>query len=237
MRKTIVSIVLSLVMATIPAFVSLGAGWTQDTTGWQYIQEDGNSIKSNWFQDVNGKWYYFEETGYIAHDKWINNTYYVDSNGVMLANTTTPDGYWVGPDGKYVPQNRSSNVYNETYEYYKGGIHCIADVTIVYPDQFRGPKSGITHKINGFSIDKDGNLYVNVTYVPGSSFGIYSSRHFNFSIKRTVNNKDTTSTDMLYLYANSGTTNEFVMNLQANGTYLQSGIDTMYIAYTIRFSN
>lgn len=237
MRKRVITLVLALIMLAVWMVPSYASGWAQDTAGWKYVQEDGSLKKSQWFQDVSGKWYYFEKSGYIAHDKWIDNIYYVDSNGVMLVNAKTPDGYWVGADGKYIQPSSSNHVYNSTYEYYKGGIHCIADVNIVYPDQFRGPKSGIAHSINGFSIDKDGNLYVNVSYVPGSSFGIYSSRSFNYSVKKTVYDQDVTSTERLHLYANSGTTNEFVMNLKANSAFLQGGADTMYITYTIRFTS
>ena len=30
---------------------------------------------------------------------WIDDKYYVDENGVMLTNTTTPDGYQVDKNG------------------------------------------------------------------------------------------------------------------------------------------
>ena len=59
-------------------------GWVQHDGFWYYFNEkkNGRAIKNDWFQDPeSGKWYYF------------------DNDGHMLVNTTTPDGYKVGPDG------------------------------------------------------------------------------------------------------------------------------------------
>ena len=60
------------------------SGWKQDNTGWWYQYSDGSYIKSTWFQDADGTWYYFSADGY------------------MLANTTTPDGYYVNASGIWV---------------------------------------------------------------------------------------------------------------------------------------
>ena len=44
----------------------------------------------------------------MQKNKWIGN-YYVGVDGTMLKNTITPDGYYVGADGKYVPSNTNIN--------------------------------------------------------------------------------------------------------------------------------
>lgn len=54
--------------------------WIQDSTGWWYQNPDMSYPKSTW-QEIDGKWYYFNENGY------------------MLENTVTPDGNKVGADG------------------------------------------------------------------------------------------------------------------------------------------
>lgn len=60
--------------------------WFQYDDGtWIYLDNDGYTLQSTWFQDVDGKWYYFDEYCYMLHD------------------TTTPDGYYVGSDGAWVP--------------------------------------------------------------------------------------------------------------------------------------
>lgn len=46
------------------------------------------------------KWCYFDNVGYMVHDKWIGD-YYLGSDGAMLTSTVTPDGYRVDASGKH----------------------------------------------------------------------------------------------------------------------------------------
>lgn len=55
---------------------------TDTISSWHYSYPDG-SIKEGWVQD-GGKWYY------------------VNNNGAMLKNTTTPDGYKVNKKGEWI---------------------------------------------------------------------------------------------------------------------------------------
>ena len=71
--------------STINNKVNLGPGvskgWEPVDTGWKFKQEDGSYLTNSWKQDTNGKWYYLNEDGW------------------MLKDTTTPDGFYVGADG------------------------------------------------------------------------------------------------------------------------------------------
>ena len=58
-------------------------GWQNQGYGWWYQRANG-SYPSNGWEMINGIWYYF------------------DANGYMLANTTTPDGYYVDENGAWV---------------------------------------------------------------------------------------------------------------------------------------
>ena len=73
-------LVLSLFM-TIPAWAG---EWKLDNTGWWYLNDDGSYPSSQWME-IDGKQYYFGSDGY------------------MLSNTITPDGYLVGTDGAWIP--------------------------------------------------------------------------------------------------------------------------------------
>ena len=59
------------------------AGWENGPLGWLYQNPDG-SYASNAWELINGAWYYF------------------NSNGTMLENGITPDGFMVGADGAWV---------------------------------------------------------------------------------------------------------------------------------------
>ena len=61
----------------------LQEGWEQTAGGWKYRQTGGNYVSNGWFQAPDSKWYYFG----------------IDS--VMLADTTTPDGYHVDSSGAW----------------------------------------------------------------------------------------------------------------------------------------
>lgn len=66
-------------------------GWIKDNGIWYYLhnQADGSQghMYTGWHL-IDGKWYYFSEG-------------MKQPQGAMLANTTTPDGYEVGPDGAW----------------------------------------------------------------------------------------------------------------------------------------
>lgn len=66
-------------------------GWYMDPTDnvWRYIQKNGYYMSNGWMQDTDGKWYYFNLAAY------------------MVADDTTPDGYYVGPDGVWDGQPSS----------------------------------------------------------------------------------------------------------------------------------
>ena len=61
----------------------MATGWRTLSDGWYYFMQDtGYMLKNNWME-TNGIWYY------------------LGSNGAMLTNTTTPDGYYVDASGAW----------------------------------------------------------------------------------------------------------------------------------------
>lgn len=75
-------------------------GWVQDNVGWWWRNADG-SYPTNTWKEINGKQYYFGSDGYMLHD------------------TTTPDGYTVGSDGAWIetPETEEDlEVDKEAYE-------------------------------------------------------------------------------------------------------------------------
>ena len=64
---------------------SESAHWERNEKGWWVVNPDGSYIVNAWYQSpASGLWYY------------------LGSDGYMLTNTTTPDGYFVGEDGAWM---------------------------------------------------------------------------------------------------------------------------------------
>lgn len=101
--------------------------WIKDEQGWWYKRFDGTFPKGTMeaiegktycFNDsgymvtgwdkIGSNWYYFKPgSGYMVTNQWVGD-YYLGSDGVMLVNTTTPDGTKVDENGKRISGSDSS---------------------------------------------------------------------------------------------------------------------------------
>ena len=61
------------------------AEWKQDNQGWWNTK--GSSYSTGW-ENINSKWYYFGQDGYMAHDTIIDG-YNIGSDGAWIQNITT----------------------------------------------------------------------------------------------------------------------------------------------------
>ncbi|MDO5100578.1 MAG: G5 domain-containing protein [Eubacteriales bacterium] len=77
--------------------------WVEDRKGWKYVFKDGYFYQDGW-TTVSEKRFHFKKDGYLSVSTWIKNEY-VDHNGFVLKNTTTPDGYRVDADGQWIKAN------------------------------------------------------------------------------------------------------------------------------------
>lgn len=75
----------------------ISEGWKQDSVGWYWLNTDGSYPKNEW-KEINGKYYYFGSDGYMLHD------------------TTTPDGYTVNENGEWIMETGSSNKQSKYYD-------------------------------------------------------------------------------------------------------------------------
>lgn len=105
--KRLLAIVIATATMASQAMPAMAAEWKQNEIGYWY-QEDNGSYPTNSWKWINGRCYYF------------------DSNGYMLASTTTPDGYTVDATGAWtvngVVQTQSTGQtsgavhHNENYD-------------------------------------------------------------------------------------------------------------------------
>lgn len=82
----------------------IGGHWCLDNRGWWYEYPDHTYPRNCW-QAIDGLWYCFDEVGYLRYGwiYWNDKWYYCNEKGALLANTRTPDGYYVGGDGVWIP--------------------------------------------------------------------------------------------------------------------------------------
>lgn len=111
--------IFSLLLSLLIPFVAYGAKegmgsleYTAQKQVWIYYtgEEDdqGYSIRlTNQWKQVWDNWYYFDEEGISKQSTWAEidgKWYYFDEYSIMLHDTTTPDGYYVGSDGAWVQE-------------------------------------------------------------------------------------------------------------------------------------
>lgn len=87
-----------------PSIQSQDGYWCLDQYGWWFRNNDGSYTRNNW-QIINGLYYFFNESGYMRTGwiPWNGRWYYCGPDGALWANRRTPDGYYVGGDGVWIP--------------------------------------------------------------------------------------------------------------------------------------
>lgn len=85
-------------------------GWQQDANGWAWKTHGGN---------LSAGWHWID-----GNCDNVSECYYIDGNGYMLANTTTPDGYQVNADGQWV---ENGTVKTRLFAADLGDLHPEAD--------------------------------------------------------------------------------------------------------------
>ncbi|OUC52588.1 hypothetical protein B7939_01300 [Eggerthia catenaformis] len=156
-----------IVKAKAPAKPS----WKKNSKGWWYEYSDGSYPKNEW-KIINDKWYHFDKYGYMDESKWIGN-YYVGSDGAMLSDCVTPDGYTVDSTGKWDGRPKATGVL--CYAPYTGNSWRIDEVlrSIGVPESLRGSwtKRKAVAKANGIS-DYEGTASQNLRLIALAKKGI-----------------------------------------------------------------
>lgn len=115
LKKILVTVIIISTMFTIPA---MAGEWEGQADGrWKYLEEN-SYISDQWFKDTDGSWYHFDENGYMQCNQWAMDDgawYYLGADGKLLTDSSTPDGYYVGPDGIWVESIPQESEEPEAY--------------------------------------------------------------------------------------------------------------------------
>ena len=88
MKKVLVT---AAIMTAAMNMTVFAAGWQQNANGWWYAT---NESGTEWYADG---WQWID-----GNQDGTAECYYFDENGYILANTVTPDGYYVNADGAWI---------------------------------------------------------------------------------------------------------------------------------------
>lgn len=104
MKKTLWAAAAALLLSLASATAAFAGTWVSDQAGTKYQNTDG-SFATGWITAEDAKYYY------------------LDSNGYLVTNTTTQDGYRVGTDGAWTSDTASRFVGKwGPFKYATGGF-------------------------------------------------------------------------------------------------------------------
>jgi glucan-binding YG repeat protein len=98
---------------------AMATGWQNIDGKWYHFDASG-AMQTGW-QQIDGSWYYFDGSGAMYANRWCGD-YYLGSSGAMLTNAWPPDGYYVGSDGRWIPDSADSSYESILADYSAGGL-------------------------------------------------------------------------------------------------------------------
>lgn len=154
MRKLLNFISICLMITMLFSIPTYAGQWEQDSIGWRY-QDDNGTYKIGWYQDIDGKWYYFDE-----------------QSKYMLSDTITPDGYKVSETGEWIKGDENKIISYNGYEnkvelevssydspYGAEPLGYTVPVTVYYNNNYANRYGG-NIKIGNVAVSKDGLAYI-----------------------------------------------------------------------------
>ena len=129
-RKRLLVAALAVCMAFMAGLPAQAAATVQGKkVGW--IQEEGQTyycdpstlqnVRGKW-QQIAGKYYYFDKAGRLVRNKWVGN-YHVGNTGELDRNKWIGK-YFVGEDGKWIKKFKGGwyKINKKWYYYTKAGV-------------------------------------------------------------------------------------------------------------------
>lgn len=112
-RTKTAAVITAAAALALGSAVTSFAAWNQVDGEWIFTDSSGNRVTNEWRQSGN-YYYYLGSDGIMARDEWVDDTYYVNEDGVRLSNmwihseegenAPNSDGGWfyLGENGRAV---------------------------------------------------------------------------------------------------------------------------------------
>ncbi|MDR3596443.1 cell wall-binding protein [Clostridium sp.] len=130
-------IVMGLITTSILGVTSVGASaeWKKDSYGWWYSK--GSSYSTGW-DNIGGKWYYFDGSGYMKTGWFHDNNgswYYFNIDGSMVTTTDIigSDMVLFGSDGVWLGYAKSSTTDTPDTSYTFDMAKAIVNKNVGFP--------------------------------------------------------------------------------------------------------
>lgn len=109
------------------------AGWAMENGKWVYYDNSGYIVTEEWQRGADNLWRYLNSRGEMAVDSWIDDTYYVDSNGIMVSGKwmklsynynggTSEDHWYYFQDNGKVVKDAWKKINNKWYHFDSEGM-------------------------------------------------------------------------------------------------------------------
>ena len=82
----VLTLAMMLALGTTAMSAYAAEGWTMSNNAWTYLDAKDNKVRDEWRKGADNLWRYLNYKGEMAISTWVDDEYYVDSNGIMVSN-------------------------------------------------------------------------------------------------------------------------------------------------------
>ncbi|WP_124066995.1 cell wall-binding protein [Clostridium sp. E02] len=128
-RKGLIVLATTALLTLGAVTINAHAEWEQKQSEntWIYTDTNGNRMTNTWKKGADNLWRYLDSDGKMAINTWVENTYYVDANGILVTDkwmkfqdsgSSQYKWYYFGSSGKAIMDNWSK--INNKWYYFDG---------------------------------------------------------------------------------------------------------------------
>lgn len=84
LKKILVITVASVTLMIAMSMIAFAEGWVQENQKWCYYDANNVKVTDEWHEGADGLMRYLDSQGNMAVNSWVDETYYVDADGLMV---------------------------------------------------------------------------------------------------------------------------------------------------------